>query len=382
MTGDIFIYGVIGTNEDEREISFENVRNQIAQNKAATELVLHVISPGGDVWEGYSIYNALKNSGKKITAHIEGTCASIATLIVGSADKIIMNRTAQFMIHNPRITGLSQSADADALRNVANQLDQIKTLLIDVYEKKTGLSKEKLWELYDNETWLTADEAQKQGFIDESVDAIKAVAKFDLTKFNTEMKENKQVEGLWKRFENFLNGLKIKNEATETLEDGTAIVIMTENGDYTGKQVMTADGSALPPGPHKLASGRVIVVDDNSTITEVQDPKPAANSDMEKDKMIEDLKAQLAEAQAKLTEATNKTASAEAKAAKFENRIQAVEKEFIALKEETLKTFGDTSSPNKKGPAFKNKEEGQNEDPMGDMILSFYKNRNLINTEE
>lgn len=382
MTGDIFIYGVIGTNEAEREISFENVKNQIAQNKDAKELIVHMISPGGDVWEGYSIFNALKNSGKKITAHIEGTCASIATLIVGAADKIIMNRTAQFMIHNPKITGLSQAAEAKDLRNVANQLDQIKTLLIDVYERRTNLSKEKLWELYDNETWLTADEAAKMGFIDESVDAIKAVAKFDLTKFNQEMKDQKKVEGLFARFQNMLKGAKFKNEATETLADGTVIVIMTEDGDYTGKQVMYETGDPVPAGEHQLASGRVIVVDANSVISEVKDPQPAANADMEKDKQIEELKAQLAEAQAKLGEAQKQSAAAEAKAVKFENRVTAIEKDFLALKEEAMKTFGNTDEPNTKGSAFKNKQDQYHSDPMGDMALQFYKNRNLINSEE
>lgn len=382
MTGDIFIYGVIGTNEAEREISFENVKNQIAQNKDAKELIVHMISPGGDVWEGYSIFNAFKNSGKKITAHIEGTCASIATLIVGAADKIIMNRTAQFMIHNPKITGLSQAAEAKDLRNVANQLDQIKTLLIDVYERRTNLSKEKLWELYDNETWLTADEAAKMGFIDESVDAIKAVAKFDLTKFNQEMKDQKKVEGLFARFQNMLKGAKFKNEATETLADGTVIVIMTDDGDYTGKQVMYETGDPVPAGEHQLASGRVIVVDANSVISEVKDPQPAANADMEKDKQIEELKAQLAEAQAKLGEAQKQSAAAEAKAVKFENRVTAIEKDFLALKEEAMKTFGNTDEPNTKGSAFKNKQDQYHSDPMGDMALQFYKNRNLINSEE
>ena len=50
MKGDIFIYQPIGTERG--EISSDNVRAQIEQNKGASELVVHIISPGGDVFEG------------------------------------------------------------------------------------------------------------------------------------------------------------------------------------------------------------------------------------------------------------------------------------------------------------------------------------------
>lgn len=368
MQGDIFIYGVIGSEVD--EISFENIKAQIAKNKEAKELTVHIISPGGDVWEGYSIYNALKNTGKKITAHIEGTCASIATLIAGAADKIIMNRTAQFMIHNPHITGLSQAAESKDLRNVADQLDQIKTLLIQVYEGKTGMTKDKLWELYDNETWMTADNAKELGFIDESVDAIKAVAKIDVSKFKNEMKNQKEVEGLMARITNLFKGSKLKNEAVETLADGTVIVVLTDDGDWTGKQVMYESGEPLPSGDHTLASGKVIIVEDG-VITEVKD------KEVIEDQEVENLSQELEAANKKVAESEARATAAEAKAVKFENKIKALEKEFIALKEETLKTFGDQSKPNVKGASFKNKSENDNYDPMGDDMLKYIKSRNI-----
>lgn len=383
MTGDIFIYGGIGTDERNQEVSFENVRKQIANNSAASELIVHIISPGGDVFEGYSIYNALKNSGKKITTHIEGTCASIATLIAGAGDKIIMNKTAQFMIHNPHVTGIDRPADSKILRNVAGQLDQIKTLLINVYKHRTGLTQEELWALYDNETWLTADEAKQKGFIDESVHAIKAVAKVDLTKINSEMENTNALKGLINRFSNLL---KFKNEVKETLEDGTAIIVMTDDGDFTGKQVIYEDGSPVPAGEHKLVTGKVLVVDGNSVITEVKEAE-APQDDMEKQKEIDALKAQLAEAQAKATEAEAKLTSVTAEAAtakadsiKFQNRIETIEKDFIKLKEEALKTIGDPTPP-QKGAAFKNSSV-KDFDPMGEEALKYFRNRKIVTNED
>lgn len=382
MTGDIFIYGGIGTDERNQEVSFENVRQQLARNKAATELTVHIISPGGDVPEGEAIYNALRNSGKKITTMIEGTCASIATLIAGAGDRILMNKTARFMIHNPQVTAIQGPADARVLRNVAAQLDQIKTLLINVYKKRTGLPTEELWALYDNETWMSAEEAAEKGFIDEAVDAIKAVAKVDLTKIKNQMdKEGTVFQNLIKRFSNMLASTKIKNEASVTLQDGTVIVVLTEDGDFTGKQVMYESGEPLPAGSHPLTDGRTIEVDANSTITAVKEAEvdnSQVEEDMKKDEEIANLKAQLAEAQAKANEAVAQVTTANANVTKFQNKVQTLEQDFIKLKEEALKTVGDKSSP-AKGASFVNMDNpAQYHDPMGEEVKTFLQSRNRI----
>ncbi len=382
MAGHIFIYGGIGTDKRNREISFDDVRQQIEQNKSEDELIVHIISNGGDVFEGEAIYNALKNSGKKITTQIEGTCASIATLIAAAGSTIKMNKTGRFMIHNPKVSGLGASADARDLRHVADQLDQIKTLLINVYDVKTSLGKDKLWELYDNETWLTADQAEQMGFIDESVDAIKAVAKVDLTKFKMTKTKN---EGLWARFQNMLK--TFKNAFTETLIDGRVIVVESDDEDWTGKKVSYEDGSPVPAGDLTLVSGKVVTVDDTGTITQVTDaPAPAdKQQDDEMNNKIKELEAQLSEAkadkekaEASAKEAQTQAAAAEAKAIKFENRVSAIEKDFLALKEEAGKTVGDNTPPSK-GPVFKNTTNpAMDYDPMGEEFKKQLQGRNAI----
>ena len=379
--GHIFIYGGIGTDKREREISFNDVRQQIEENKSASELVVHIISNGGDVFEGEAIYNALKNTGKKITTHIEGTCASIATLIAGAGSTIIMNKNARFMIHNPKISGLGASADARDLRHVATQLDQIKTLLVNVYDQRLidkgkQLPIEKLWELYDNETWFTADQAEQMGFIDESVDAIKAVAKVDLNKINKMAKE----KNLWESFQNLLSLKKFKNEFTETLQDGKVIIVMSEDENWTGKQVIYDDGSPIPDGDHVLASGKVISVA-NGVISEVKEATAQDNQNEEMENKIKELEAQLAEARSAKDSAEaaakaneNKAAEASAKALKFENRLTTIEKEFIALKEEASKTIGDTTPPG----LTPRPNDPKKFDAMGEFALNHYKSRNII----
>lgn len=383
MTGDIFIYGYIGTDKRQGEISFEDVNQQIRQNAAASELIVHIVSGGGDVFEGEAIYNALKNSGKKITTNIEGTCASIATLIAAAGDYIIMNRTARFMIHNPKISGLTQAADSNQLRQVASQLDQVKTLLVGVYDRKTTIGKEKLWELYDNETWFTADEAQKIGFVDEVVDAIKAVAKVDLNKIKMQKNENWFVA----LFKGFAKMPKVKNMFSETLQTGQVIMVMSEDEDWTGKQVVFEDGSPLPSGEHALQSGKIIVVDDSSVITEVkeapapekQEEQPTENTEEMENAKIKELEAQLAEvtaakekAEADLVAARSEATTARTEIGKIQNKQTEFEKEFLKLKEEMQKTIGDTSGL-PRGPVIKN-ADGSNRDfdPMAEDLGNAY----------
>lgn len=393
MTGHVQIYGGIGTERN--EIGFDNVKAQLDAEKASTDLAVHIVSPGGDVFEGEAIYNLLVNAGKPITTYVEGTCASIATLIAAAGDKIVMNRTGRFMIHNPKISGLNSQADARDLRHVANQLDKIKTLLIDVYDRKTTLGKPKLWELYDNETWYTADEAKQAGFVDEVVDAIKAVAKVDLKKYH--MKN----QTIWTKIQNLLNLAKLSNEMMETLSDDRVIVVQTEDEDWTGKPVFYEDGTPLPPGTYQLKSGKTFSVAEEGVIETVQaqaEPeqsqeqtteKPAEAETPDPMKENESLKAQLAEAlaanqalQAQVAQSQGETKQAKADTLKIQNRLSMIEKDFMELKTEASKTFGDTSEP-KKGPVIKNVgKKDEQYDPMGEEFRKHLKNRNLIHDED
>lgn len=389
MTGDIQIYGGIG--RERNEVSFDNVKAQIDANKSATELAVHIVSPGGDVFEGEAIYNLLKNAGKPVTTYIEGTCASIATLIALAGDKIVMNETGRFMIHNPKISGLNTQADARDLQHIGMQLDKIKTLLIDVSAKKTGISKEELWTLYDNETWMTSAEAKQKGFVDELQDAIKAVAKVDLTHY--QMKDS-----LLTRFDNRLKAimsfLRFKNEFNETLADGRPITVMSEDEDWTGKQVIYTDtGENLEPGDYQLATGKIFSVGDGSVITTVTESVPSAEAPTESPedmKKIEELTAQLAEvtaakeaAEAALAGQAAQTKQATAQASRLENKFNELSKEFIALKEETSKTMGDTSAPGKGKMVIKNSTPvDDNYDPMFEEAKKYFKNRNIITDED
>lgn len=371
MTGKISIFGEIGT-----DVTVADIQRQIQANAMAENLELQISSPGGDVFDGYTIYNLLKNTQKEITTNVVGLCASIATLIAAAGKKIVMNKTSQFMIHNPKVSDLS--GDSGELRNTADQLDKIKSLLINVYQQKTGLSKEKLWEMYDNETWLTASEAGPDGykFVDDVQDSIRAVAKVDVAKFKSmEGKESTLIAKIENGFKAIRNFLKYKNMFTETLKSGEKVQIMSEDGDWTNKPIAFEDGSPVPPGDHELASGKILAVNDQSTITEVKEAAQAPPPEDNMDNKIQELEAKLKTAEDALVAATAAKTTAEAKAKTFENKVTTLEKEFNEIK----KTFGDPNPPKKGFNQFSNVDADDDQhDPMGEEFLRNLQARNLV----
>lgn len=382
MTGHVFIYGGIGSGAG--EVSLKGVKAQL--DPSADEYVVHIVSPGGEVFEGFGIYNILKNSGKKITTHIEGVCASIATLIAFAGDRIIMNKTSEFMIHNPKISDLK--GDSSDLRNVANQLDMIKGLLIDVSAARAArndktISKDQLMQLYDNETWLTAQQAKEYGFVDDVQDAIKAVATVNIKSLKMEQNLFKSLAG---KFMNMIKLANIKNEFTETLSDGRVVIVMSEDGAWEGKQVVYEDGTPLESGDYQLQSGKTITIGEGSVITTVSEaPAPEDKKPEEVENKIKELEAQLAEAkaaqqtaEANAQAAQTEAATAKSETAKIQNRVKTLESDFLKLKEEAMKTIGD-STPPPKGPVFKNADNpAKDYDPMGEEFKKHLQGRNAI----
>lgn len=381
MTNHIYLYGQVG--DEKNGVTLAKTRAQI--DPKASEYIVHVISIGGDVFEGYGIYNTFKNlkatTGKKITFQIEGLCASIMTLIVAAGDEIIMNRTSQFMIHNPQISDLS--GDATDIRNVADQLDQIKGLLIQAYKTRTGLSDQQLWDMYDKETWLTAEQATDMKFVDGWSEGIKAVASVDIKKFKSEKMDQTVLTKLTNSVKSlFMQLKKVSNMVEVTLADGTLVTIMSEPGeDLTGKSITTADGTALAPGDYDLATGEKITVDENGIITAVTAaaaPEDAAKTEtetatpedmQENEKLkneIETLKAQLAD---------KVKAESEAKAATnvLNTKFTALAKQVEELKKTTV---GEDAPPPAGGThRFTNKDEA--EDPMTADLRIELQHRNL-----
>lgn len=139
---------------------------------------LHINSPGGAVFDGNAIYNALKSHRASITTYIDGLAASIASVIALAGDKVVMAENALFMIHDP--WGMAMGT-ADDMRSTADVLDKVKGTITGVYASRTGRDEDDIAADMKAETWYSASEALAAGFVDEVGAEMKLAACFDLT---------------------------------------------------------------------------------------------------------------------------------------------------------------------------------------------------------
>jgi ATP-dependent Clp endopeptidase proteolytic subunit ClpP len=129
-----------------------------------THINLHINSPGGDVFDGIAIFNALKHHGASITVHIDGLAASMASVIAMVGNPVIMPENTMMMIHKP--WGFA-GGDANDMRDYAELLDKVESVLIPAYAEKTGKSPDEIAAMLEDETWMDGKECVAMGFADQ-----------------------------------------------------------------------------------------------------------------------------------------------------------------------------------------------------------------------
>jgi ATP-dependent Clp protease protease subunit len=161
---EVWIYEEIG--EDfwgEGGITAKSFQKELAGIKAS-QIDLHINSPGGLVFDGITIYNLLKQHPANVTTYIDGVAASIASVIALAGDKVIMAENALFMIH--KASGMVMG-NSDDMRDFADKLDKVNGSIATTYTSKTKKDEKEINDLMAAETWMTASEALDHGFIDE-----------------------------------------------------------------------------------------------------------------------------------------------------------------------------------------------------------------------
>jgi ATP-dependent protease ClpP protease subunit len=155
----LYIYDTIGGWDG---ITAKEVVGALAG--ATGDVVVHINSGGGDMFEGVAIHNALKNYPGKITAHVDGVAASAASFICMAADTIVMEPNSSMMIHDGWGLCVGNAAD---MRETAELLDMLSDQIADMYALRTG-GKAKDWRAkMATDTWYTAKEAVAAGLADE-----------------------------------------------------------------------------------------------------------------------------------------------------------------------------------------------------------------------
>lgn len=123
-------------------------------------------SPGGNVFAANEIYNMLceyQEHRGKVTVKIDAIAASAASVIAMAGSTVLISPVGMLLIHDPMTVAMGNTKD---MEKAIETLDKVKESIIGAYQKKTGLSHNKIAQLMSDETWLPAKEAKALGFAD------------------------------------------------------------------------------------------------------------------------------------------------------------------------------------------------------------------------
>ena len=197
-TLDMFVYGTI----EDMKLDYENwtiVQSENSAKHFKEELIKHpdvkqinvfTNSLGGYVVEAMAIRNQLKRHPANVTGYVDGFAASAASFLLTGCDQVKMYSNTMQMVHNA-LNGVV--GNAKELRKAADDLDAIMVGNRKAYLEKSGgkLTEEKLIELLDTESWLTAEQCLEYGLCDEIIAEEKdlTTAKQMLQKMNTSLEQ-------------------------------------------------------------------------------------------------------------------------------------------------------------------------------------------------
>lgn len=288
-------------------------------------ITLRINCPGGNVWEGWRMYDALRQSGKEITAIVEGMCASMATVILMAAPKERRKAYphAAFLIHNPEVGGFAvdypNRLTADNIEGMTEQMNaQAQSLreeqkkILDLYVERTGTDAETLQELMDKDIVITVDKAMELGMISEKLAPNTARFNNPTNKQNMSKENNVEVGKSWLARLCAKAGFKtvedVKfNDLSFTAADGRTFAVEREEGQYAVGDMASPDGSYV------MEDGSTVTIADGKIASiveaefEMKNPETGAViTSEEAQHLLDEYAKQVADLKAKLDEANNK----------------------------------------------------------------------------
>jgi ATP-dependent protease ClpP protease subunit len=168
---DIKIIGVIGSWWD--EVDAKSIMQQISSCPPDETINVSIHSPGGDMFEGIAIYNALKLSASRVVVDVIGLAGSAASIICMAGDAIRMPENAYMMIHNPWGYVSGEKKDFE---EAAALYDQFEATTARIYSRKTGKTVDEVRVMMDASTWMDGAAAFDAGFCTELTDAVQVAA--------------------------------------------------------------------------------------------------------------------------------------------------------------------------------------------------------------
>jgi len=278
--------------------SIETFLDSIAEDDNQIDISIHC--RGGEVMEGWSIYDKLRASGKEISATIEGKCASMASILLLAApqERRYGRPNASLLIHDPYMCYVDGHLTAEELNKLSENMQSETDKIVDCYVERTGADETTIRALMKEDKFIDMEQAKELGFISTIVAPITAIKTESTNNKTFNIKQMKEEVKVPKSFlDKILAFTKTKSIAEAekklivamelTTQEGTTLTVEREEGD---PQV---GDKASPDGTHSMPDGKTIVVE-GGEITEIIEAATETNAETEALKAeVESLKEQL-----------------------------------------------------------------------------------------
>ena len=196
----------------ESETSANYFRDQLDGIPDDAVIELHINSTGGEVGEGVTIYNLLKQKaqkGTKIIGYIDGYAYSVAMDIAMACEEIHMGLGTSMLLHYPWAYA---SGNAKQLRGIADQLDALGTASVGLYlERAKDITEEELRSMMDAETTLDPESCLKYGFCD-------VIDTYEKEQDDSQQKQEDMIRQLKAELEDTRERLRVQQEVNLALK--------------------------------------------------------------------------------------------------------------------------------------------------------------------
>ena len=177
------------------------------------DVTVWINSPGGNVFAAAEIYTMLCDHKGRITVKIDAIAASAASVIAMAGERVLMSPVAMLMIHDPMTIAMGNAKD---MEKAITTLNEVKASIINAYQKKTGLSRNKISQLMEDETWMNAKKAVELGFADEVLFA--KTDEPETGETEGEKDDGKEIEAVWQPYSTRVMGQRVLNRLVSAAE--------------------------------------------------------------------------------------------------------------------------------------------------------------------
>lgn len=127
---------------------------------------IYLNTPGGSVYAGLGIYDAMQYIAPEISTICTGIAASMGAVLLcaGAPNRRSALKHARILIHQPMTSAEGQASDIEI---TANEIQKLKKELYEIIANHSKQTYDKIWKDADRDFWMTAEEAKNYGMIDE-----------------------------------------------------------------------------------------------------------------------------------------------------------------------------------------------------------------------